>query len=279
MRRMERTSNMNIPLTDAVIVAIANLVDDAKGETRKPSHYDIGVEIERAGLSGADPKNRGMTVGKAKRIRLVLNWAIDNEYEKGEKLVKQIIELVRAVGGFRMDSPNYVGESAVENCKYVLKSLGVILESDGIITPVLFDTLPMIEQQQALSVYVERAKRGVEDAALLVGTSKDLLEAVSVYVLQLKWGSTPSIMNFPTLLGQAFTALDLATTSSLKIPGEAVQRRMERAFYEVACSINQLRNKQGTGHGHPFLSTITPEEGKVAVETMGIIAEYMLQKL
>ena len=67
MRRMERTSNMNIPLTDAVIVVIANLVDDAKGETRKPSHYNIGAEIERAGLSGADPKNKGMTVGKAKK--------------------------------------------------------------------------------------------------------------------------------------------------------------------------------------------------------------------
>ena len=160
-----------------------------------------------------------------------------------------------------------------------MKSLGVILGSDGIIAPVLFDTLPMVEQQQALNVYVERAKRGVEDAALLVGTIKDLLEAVSVYVLQLKWGSTPSIMNFPTLLGQAFTALDLATTSSPKIPGEAVQRRMERAFYEVACSINQLRNKQGTGYGPLFLSTITPEEGKAAVETMGIIDEYMLQKL
>ena len=54
---------------------------------------------------------------------------------------------------------------------------------------------------------------------------------------------------------------------------------MERAFYEMACSINQLRNKQGTGYGPLFLSTITPEEGKAAVETMGIIDEYMLQKL
>ena len=270
---------MNIPLTDAVIVVISNMVDDTRGETRKPSHYDIGVEIERAGLSNVDPKRQGLTVGKAKRIRSVLNWAIDNDYEKGEKLVKQIIELIRANGGFKTDSPNYVGESVVGNCKDVLKSLGIILGPDGIVTPMLFDTLPMVEQEKALKVYVERAKRGVEDAALLVGTGKDLLEAVCAYVLQEKWGSTPSFMNFPTLLGQAFTALDLATTSSPKLAGETVQKRMERAFYETACSINQLRNKQGTGHGHPFLSTIKPEEGKAAVEAMGVIAEYMLQKL
>ncbi len=270
---------MNIPLTDAVIIAIANMVDDAKSETRKPSHYDLEFEINRAGLKDADPKNKGIAVGKAKRIRIVLNWAMENEYEKGEKLVKYIIELIRAVGGFRTDSSNYIGDNIIENCKAVLKPLGIVLASDGMIVPIVIDNLPMVEQEQALKVYIERAKRGVEDAALLVGTSKDLLEAVSAYVLQVKWGSLPNFMNFPTLLGQAFTALGLATSSTHKIEGEATQKRMERAFYEVACAINQLRNKQGTGHGHPFLSTITPEEGKVAVATMGIIAEYMLQKL
>lgn len=92
--------------------------------------------------------------------------------------------MVRANGGFKTDSPNYVGESVVGNCKDVLKSLGIILGPDGIVTPMLFDTLPMVEQEKALKVYVERAKRGVEDAALLVGTGKDLLEAVSEYVFK-----------------------------------------------------------------------------------------------
>lgn len=54
---------------------------------------------------------------------------------------------------------------------------------------------------------------------------------------------------------------------------------MERSFYETGCVINQLRNKQATGHGHPFLSTITPEEGRAAIRAMGTIADYMLAKL
>lgn len=43
--------------------------------------------------------------------------------------------------------------------------------------------------------------------------------------------------------------------------------------------MKQLRNKQGTAHGHSFVSTIKPEEAKAATEAMGIIAEYMMRKL
>ncbi|HKM03758.1 MAG TPA: abortive infection family protein [Lachnospiraceae bacterium] len=50
-------------------------------------------------------------------------------------------------------------------------------------------------------------------------------------------------------------------------------------MYESACSINRLRNKQGTGHGHPFVTTLSKEEGKVVISIMGAIAEYMLAKL
>ena len=271
--------NMNIPLTDAIVIAVTEMINDARGETRKPSHYDLSYEIERVGLKEVDPKNEGKAVGKAKRVKTVLDWAMDNNYEAGEKLVKRIIESVRGVGGFRKENPNYIGAHVVENIRGVLKTVGVALGEDGIITPVIIDNLSMVEQQQALKVYIQRAKRGAEDAALLVGTSKDLLEAVAAHILQVKWGSSPSIMGFPTLLGQAFTALGLATTSTPKTQGEQVQKRVERAFYETGCAVNQLRNKQGTGHGHPFLSTIRPEEGKAAIEAMGVIAEYMISKL
>lgn len=169
-------------------------------------------------------------MGKEKRIRAVLNWAIDNNYEAGEKLVKHIFELVRGGGGFRKESPNYIGIHAVENMTEVLKGLSVSLDEDGILVPVIIENLTIVEQQQALKIYIQRAQKGVEDAALLVGTSKDLLEAVSTYILQINWGSSPSVMNFPTLLGQAFTALGLATTNEPKVPSEPIKKRMERAF-------------------------------------------------
>jgi hypothetical protein len=67
--------------------------------------HNLETEIRKAGLN---PNKNGSTVGKAKRIRAVLNWAIENNYNAGEKLVTYLLDLLRGVGGFRCTSPNYV---------------------------------------------------------------------------------------------------------------------------------------------------------------------------
>lgn len=98
------------PLSDAVIVALAKLVGDAGRDRRDPSHSDITFQIDRTGLLAVDPQHQGQTVGKAKRIRAVLTWALDNDPSKGERLVGALIGTVRGCGGFRSESPNYVGK-------------------------------------------------------------------------------------------------------------------------------------------------------------------------
>ena len=40
--------------------------------------------------------------------------------------------------------------------------------------------------------YARRAIKGADDAALIVGTSKDLMEAVAAYILLQKWGVIPT---------------------------------------------------------------------------------------
>ena len=108
---------MALPITDTIIAAIAKLVDDSKsgGEYREPTHSDIEFYVNRCGLTSADPKTQGQTVGKAKRVRAILSWALDNNPSAGSKLIEQILSKVRASGGFREQSPNYVGSEAIEN--------------------------------------------------------------------------------------------------------------------------------------------------------------------
>lgn len=63
------------PLNDTIMVAVAQLVDDAQTEQRRdPSHSDLDFLIGRAELKAGDPKAQGYTVGKAKRVRAVLSW-------------------------------------------------------------------------------------------------------------------------------------------------------------------------------------------------------------
>jgi Abortive infection C-terminus len=131
----------------------------------------------------------------------------------------------------------------------------------------------------ALESYVRRAQRGSEDAALLVGTGKDLLEATAAHVVNEKYGQYPQHAQFPTLLGQAFTALGLATSQTPQQSGESSQRRVERALYEAGCAVNSLRNKTGTGHGRPFLATLSDDEARTAVQLVGIISGLLLRTL
>lgn len=267
------------PLSDAVVAAAAQLVDDAQEEGyREPSHSDLEFLIEQAELLHADPRSQGHQVGKAKRIRAVLRWAYENDPTAGEQLVSSLISTIQGLGGFRSSSPNYVGKQAIENLSRAFRAEGYELDPDGTLRPTTLDSLSGRELTGALRAYVRRAQEGVLDAALLAGTGKDLLEAVAAHVLVEKGSSVPNT-NFPGLLGQAFVALDMKTPQDPVKPGEPSESRFERALYELGCAVNTLRNKEGTGHGRPFLPQITSKQAKRAVEAMGVIAGYILDKL
>ncbi|MEJ7810504.1 MAG: abortive infection family protein [Gemmatimonadaceae bacterium] len=264
------------PLTDAVIVAVAQLVDDAQTDTREPSHSAIGFQIERTSVQEGDPNASGKPVGKAKRVRGTLSWALEHQREAGEELVYQLVTLVRGHGGFREDLPNFVGSEAIANAAAVFRTEGYELAGNGELRPLLLDRLSGKELTQALRAYVRRARQGAEDAALLAGTAKDLLEATAAHVLVERFGTSPTTVNFPTLLGQAFVALGLATTAQ---PVDPPQQRVDAALYALGCSVNALRNKQGTGHGRPFAPSVTATEARLAVESMGVIADRLLSEL
>jgi hypothetical protein len=114
---------------------------------------------------------------------------------------------------------------------------------------------------------------------LLVGTGKDLLEATAAHVVSETYGQYPQQANFPTLLGQAFTALGLSTPQTPAQTGESPQRRVERALYEAGCVVNALRNKTGTGHGRPFMPNLSDDEARAAVQMIGIVAGLLLRTL
>lgn len=268
-----------IPVNDTIIYSLARLIDDAQKDRRDPSHSDLEFQLNRAGLIHVDPNKDGSPVGKAKRLRIVLNWAIENDISKAEKLAAGIISSVKGCGGFRNSSPNFVGSDAIADLSTALRPEGFNLGEDGSISPVALDKLSGRNLTQALRGYVNRAKKGIEDAALVVGTSKDLMEAVAAHVIQEQWGRYPSTVNFPGLLGQAFVALDMATPEQKPVQDEHQRCRLERSLYETACSINNLRNKQGTGHGRPWVPDLRASEAKAAIECIGVIAELMLDNL
>ena len=264
------------PLTDAVIAALSKLVDDAQAVKRQPSHSEIQEQFQRAGLLHADPGQDPRPVGKAKRVRAVLQWAIENEVEKGERLVYLLITVVRGVGGFRESSLNFAGAESIQDLRDALGSEGFNLTETGEVLPVVLDTLSGRALTDALKAYVRRARRGVLDAALITGTSKDLVEAVAAHVLVQRFGTYSTSDNFPTLLGQAFVAVGLC---AVKKQQHTPQEQMDLALYDLACAVNRLRNRHGTGHGRPFDPSVTPSQARAAMQAMGLVAARLLDAL
>jgi len=272
------SSKKSAPLSDAVILAVARLVDDAQTGTREPSHSEIEYQIGQARLVDGDPNTKPghAPVGKMKRLRATLSWALEHDRSGGEQLVVKMIDLIRSRGGFRSSSPNYVGSEPIQNAIEAFRSEGYELSNEGHLYPLVLDGLSAEELTEVLLTYVRRAQRGAADAALLVGTGKDLLEAVAAHLVKERFGHDPGKESFPVLLEGAFSSVHMATPKDTELPGEPAIRRLERAMYKLGCALNTLRNKEGTGHGRPWLSSLSKSEARSAVQLMGCIAERLL---
>ena len=68
---------------------------------------------------------------------------------------------------------------AIANAIATFRTERWALTEDGELLPRVLEGLPGAELSSALSSYVKRAQRSGEDAALLAGTGKDLLEATA----------------------------------------------------------------------------------------------------
>ncbi len=270
-----------VPMTDTIAHALMQLVDDSNnnGVYRVPSHADIEFHVNQSGLAEHDPKQLGQLIGKAKRVRAVLYATMDSNPKAASQFASGLLAKIRACGGFREASNNYAGREAIDNAKAAFDAEGFILTDDGTLSPKVLSSLHGVALTDALAAYARRAQKGAEDAALIAGTGKDLMEATAAHVLETLQGRYPSGANFQALLGMAFVALDLAVPEMPEQAGEAAVKSMERGLFLSALGVNRVRNKQGSGHGRPWLPTLADEETKVAIEVVGTVSFYLLSKL
>jgi Abortive infection C-terminus len=266
-------------LTDEIISAVARFFDQGRG----PSHDELSRMFRRSKLDTADPAVRfpGEMIGKMKRVREVLSTALDTNPDEGQKLVKSLIGSIKASGGFRPTADAYAGVDVIEAAREAFRAEGFELDPEGNLHQALLSDLHGVAATDALRAYVRRAHAGSTDAALVVGTGKDLLEATARHVLVQSTGTYPSNVNFPATLYHAFDRLGLATSSPdllAKLDSDA-QRAVEQSLWLLGCAVNRLRNQEGTGHGRPFAPTLSDREARLAIQAMGVIAQLLLDVL
>lgn len=254
---------MKPPLTNEIASAVE------KHFVGAISHADIDAEVGRTQLGRIDPTR---TCGKASRLRAVLIWAIDHDVEAGKDLVDRLFSRVRGGRGFHA-----IGGADQDALRAAFGRAQCELTDEGEFRPLMLDNLSGRDLTVALKGYIQRAKAGHEDAALVASTGKDLLEAVAAHIC----GETQDTSRHPPFrkrLGNAFRRLGMAYEKHAGNPARSHVHNIERSMYNVAVEVNLLRNREGTGHGRPWPPNISVAEAKTATELMGVIAEYVLDR-
>lgn len=192
-----------------------------------------------------------------------------------------LIGSIKAVGCFRSSSDSYAGEDAIQAVREAFRTEGYELDLEGNLRQGLLSDLRGVEATDALRVYVRRAHAGSHDAALVLGTGKDLLEATARHALVEKTGRYPEGSNFPATLYQAYDRLGLAAPPPQLLEGldRDARRAVEQSLWLLGCAVNRLRNAEGTGHGRPHPVSVSEREAQLTIQAMGLVAQLILDSL
>jgi hypothetical protein len=268
---------------DMISPEIATVVPRFFDGGRGRSHDELTRLFELEGLAEADPlhSDPSLTVGKMKCVRAVLGIALERDPEAGARLVQSLVRAVRAYSGFQRGSDNYVGDDLLTEAQRAFTDIGFELSPDGAIHPRRLEELEGTELTEALLAYVRRAREGAGDDALVVGTDKDLLEAVARHALVETTGDYSTRESFPATIYQAFERLGLSPAPpslSDRLDTDA-RSALQQAVYLLALAVNRLRNEQGTGHGRPVPTDLMKDDSRIVCHATALVCELLLAAL
>ncbi|RKT86345.1 abortive infection Abi-like protein [Saccharopolyspora antimicrobica] len=185
------------------------------------------------------------------------------------------------------DMMNWDGTPAPQRVRLLerLRRDGFERQPDGTIRPtsaVVLPTLPSSQVDEAvLREHLTRLERGLEgDPAVVIGSSKELIESVCKLVLQRLTIEYDENDDVPALVKVTLKALKLhpETLAPTAPAGEAVKRILG-SLASMAVGVAELRNKIGTGHGRGVTLKLSPRHAHLAAGAATTFARLLLETL
>lgn len=264
---------MSSPVVSAEVAgALAAFFHGGSG----PSHSKLSTAFAATGYGADDPYDiRTQTPNKESRVRAVVSAALRRP-TRARELVERLLVDLRLHGCFDSDrEANAV--HAVTGLRRALKRQGWALSADGMLSQ-LGDIDLATGGRDALDEQLDRLRRSTEDPAALLGSAKDLLEAVAKFVLE-ELGS-PQDGEFSHLWYLARDRLGIHPTQVAgDSPGAEHVRKIVGAAWMIAEQVNALRNLQGTGHGRTLPTGVSAAMALLVVRQACTIAAFMLETL
>lgn len=217
-----------------------------------PRHTDISAVFGQFGFDDVDPYDpvEG-TPNKETRVRVVIGAAVGRP-RRARPLIEGLLAEMRAHGSFERSSSAY-DELSVQSLRQALLRTGWELTDGGTLGPVgIIDV--QTGGRQAIDDQLGRLHRATDDPALLLGTAKDLLEAVAQSVLEELEFPYRAKADYAELWYLARERLGIHPRDiDVSVPGGPHVRQILQSAWAIADSVNALRASHGTGHGRTLL--------------------------
>lgn len=252
---------------------LASILDFFQGGSG-PSHGKLSNVFSEVGVSDGyrfDPDTRGTT--KQVRIRTAFS-KLERNPNSTKMLLQKVINLLRVnedLSDISDTRRTRLVQALAEN-GWELSSTNVLTEAGAII----LDT----GDRKALAEQVRRLNESTDDPALLLGTAKELLEAIYKFVLEEAGTGFPKNGSFNQLQHLALERLQMLPQNvNTSHPGGTELREIWEKAQSLAAKINDLRNLQGTGHGRTLPTGVTTEAARFVIKQGALLGEMMLTKL
>lgn len=262
------------PVTDEIAAALARFFYGGFG----PSHPAISQLAIGAGYGDADPYSpTTQTPNKQIRVQTVLAAAIRRPHH-ARRLVEAVLVQLRVYGCFDPARETYDG-AAVHTAQQAFRRAGWILTDDGVLRSSGAIDLAT-GGRNALDEQLDRLRRASDDPAQLLGSAKDLLEAVAKFVLEEVGFVAPANADFNHLWHLARDRLGLLPSQvDTSLAGASSIKAILQSSWTIADEVNKLRGLEGTGHGRTLPTGITAEMALMVVREACNVADLALTSL
>lgn len=259
------------PISEDIAATLSRLFFAGAGS----SHSRLTAAFTECGYADDDPYDpTSQTPNKEVRVRTVLRAAVRRP-ARSRALIEALLRDLRSAGRFD-DSTTDPDFGRLQES---LSARGWKLTDSGHLEqlgPIDLDT----GGRPALDEQLSRLQRSTEDPALLLGTAKDLLEAIAKFVLEELDYPVPKSADFPHLWYLARERLAILPQQvPPDIPGASSLRAILQSSWSIAEQVNTIRNLQGVGHGRTLPTGVTPELALLVVREACSVAEFTLHTL
>ncbi len=260
------------PVSDEIAGALGLFFHGGVG----PSHSALTGVFARSGYSEFDSYRPG-DIGapnKETRVQTVIRAAMRRP-NRARELVDGLLAILRVAGEFQQQGPE--ARTRVRTAQSAFRRAGWTLSDDGTLTPAGAIDLET-GGRQALDEQLERLRRSTDDPGQLLGSAKDLLEAVAKFVLE-ELGHQPP-QDFNQLWYLARDRLGIHPSQVVGDAAGATQvRKILGASWTIAEQVNELRNLQGTGHGRTLPTGVSSDVALLVVREACSLAQFVLGAL